>query len=544
MNPQVFRRFAVFVLPVVLIALLLINACGAEAPSAPSPVTAGSQSSATTGCSITVAAEQLKRTVGSGAGTISISVTTGASCVWSASTTDSFLAITAGAAGTGSGVVQVNIAENTGTERTGTVHVGAATVSVTQEAAPAPPTPVPTPTPTPEPTPTPTPTPQPTPTPPTPTPGPLPGACVITVAPLNVHVGANGGRLPITVTAQGSNCDWTASPTTPHVMVDVNRKPEGIVELVVSPNTGPARTGTAIVAGQTVTVTQDAVAPTTCVFSISPARVSLPAGGGTATFSVHVTQGTACAWTAYTIGDGLTVTSAASGVGDGTVVVAVAANPGTERTGAVRIGGQDGLIYQPETPGACAFAATPQSFNISSASQNVQFDLTITTGAPGICQWTAGTYDYTQASVVSLTPSGNTTRVVVWVAENTGYSEVIRIITAGPLFIRITQAGRTPPPCLFTVTPTNVSAPAAESTATLTVTLKQGINTCAWDVTTTANFIGIVWKHEATGGGTVSLTILANKGAARSGSLWVAGIPVIVSQAGATPPPETEADTP
>lgn len=66
-------------------------------------------------------------------------------------------------------------------------------------------------------------------------------------------------------------------------------------------------------------------------------------------------------------------------------------NPGTARTNGVIIAEQLVTIFQPERPGACVLAINPEQFSVSNAAQTVAFDVTITTGSPSFCSWSAGT---------------------------------------------------------------------------------------------------------------------------------------------------------
>src|SRR5439155_11495921 len=94
----------------------------------------------------------------------------------------------------------------------------------------------------------------------------------------------------------------------------------GTVALKVSANTGAARTGTATIAGQTLTVNQAGAA---CSFSIAPTSETVPAAGDSKTVTVTVVTGGACAWTAVSNVDWVTIASGASGTGHGTVTYSV-----------------------------------------------------------------------------------------------------------------------------------------------------------------------------------------------------------------------------
>jgi hypothetical protein len=274
------------------------------------------------------------------------------------------------------------------------------------------------------------------------------------------------------------------------------------------------------------------------VFDVSPTRVTLPVSGGVATFSVKVRQGTACAWSTTIAGADMTITSGASGTGDGTVVVSVGANPGIARTNGIIIAGQLVTIFQPELPGACAYSANPRTFNVSSASQTLSFDLTITKGTPENCQWSAGVLDPATIRVVSMTPSGNTTRVVIWVSENTGRVDRVLSVSAADLTITVTQAGSTPPgPCTYAVSATTLNVPATASTVPIAVTLVQGsVFTCTWSMVPNASFIAIASSTPVpeTGGANVVLAIAANTATARTGTVSIAGHVVTVNQQAAS----------
>jgi len=106
-----------------------------------------------------------------------------------------------------------------------------------------------------------------------------------------------------------------------------------------------ARSGTLTVAGQTVTVNQDA-APPPCTFSLSDTALSIKKGGSDPT--IHVTaSGSSCAWTAASDVPWMTITSGASGTGNGDVHVHVDANPDpSPRSGTLTIGGQTVSVTQ------------------------------------------------------------------------------------------------------------------------------------------------------------------------------------------------------
>lgn len=80
------------------------------------------------------------------ANTGSLSVSTGTSCAWTSTSNVAWVSITAGATGTGIGIVSYSVLANTGASRTGTLTIAGKTFSITQAAgsgtgtAPQPPT--------------------------------------------------------------------------------------------------------------------------------------------------------------------------------------------------------------------------------------------------------------------------------------------------------------------------------------------------------------------------------------------------------------------
>jgi hypothetical protein len=64
----------------------------------------------------------------------SISVNTSASCAWTATSNASFLTVTQGASGMGDGTVQFAVAPNTGAERTATLTITRAAITITRRA--------------------------------------------------------------------------------------------------------------------------------------------------------------------------------------------------------------------------------------------------------------------------------------------------------------------------------------------------------------------------------------------------------------------------
>lgn len=92
-------------------------------------ITSGASSSDSGAASYSVAAN-----TSAAARTGSVGVTSGTGCIWTATSALNWLSVTSGASGSGNGTVGYSVAGNTGAARTGAVTVGGQTVTVNQNA--------------------------------------------------------------------------------------------------------------------------------------------------------------------------------------------------------------------------------------------------------------------------------------------------------------------------------------------------------------------------------------------------------------------------
>lgn len=242
--------------------------------------------------------------VPSGGGSGSFSVNASGACAWTATANAPWISVTSGGSGTGPGTVQFTAPANTGGARSGTITAAGQTFTLTQDAG-----------------------------------------CSPVVAPETIGQPAAGGSQNVGVTT-AAECAWTAvsNATWIAIAVGASGSGNGTVQLDIQANTGPARSGTATIAGRTVSVSQDAG----CSFSIAPSTQAVPVAGGAG--SVTVTAGGGCAWTAASNVPWVTVTRGGSGSGAGTVEFTVDANAtGAPRSGTITIAGQ---VFTVEQAGA------------------------------------------------------------------------------------------------------------------------------------------------------------------------------------------------
>jgi hypothetical protein len=168
-------------------------------------------------CAFAISPEQIAAT---SAGTsVTVSVTAGAGCGWTASSGAPWITLQRTGPEVGSGSVSVTVAPNPGDARTGTATIAGRILTVVQEAAPV--------------------------------------VCTYAVEPLDVKLGPKDKVVKIKVTA-GAACAWTASSGVPWITIARGESGAGNGEvwLAVADNDGPERKGSVTIAGQTVVVTQ------------------------------------------------------------------------------------------------------------------------------------------------------------------------------------------------------------------------------------------------------------------------------------------------
>ncbi len=244
-------------------------------------------------------------------GTGTISVTAGNGCKWTATSSEPWVKVTAGASGTGNGTVSFSVSPNSptanqgATARTGTISVAGYTYMVTQ--------------------------------------GDL--SCAYTVALETSGTGAFSNQMDVYPSNQ--QCTWTASPQVSWISVTsgASGTGNGVVKFAMQPSTQvTSRMGGLNVAGQSFQFVQDA--GVSCTYIVSPATVSATKAGGVVNLSVSSPTG--CSWTATSGASWLPLSATASaGNGSGETSFTVQQNTtGATRTGMVTVGGKTVTITQ------------------------------------------------------------------------------------------------------------------------------------------------------------------------------------------------------
>ncbi len=170
-------------------------------------------------CAYTLSKTSTTLTAKGGKMTVSVKAK-GTDCDWTASTTNSWITITSGSSGTGSGKVEFTVPGNTNTTAlSGAITIAGETYAVNQDA----------------------------------------GGCTFKLSPKDGKLKDTGGTATIKVTPNLSDCDWTAVSNDSFITITsgASGTGKGTVTYSVPANaTSNVLTGTVAVAGQTFTVIQ------------------------------------------------------------------------------------------------------------------------------------------------------------------------------------------------------------------------------------------------------------------------------------------------
>jgi hypothetical protein len=395
------RRLPTALISLVALATLLSACNGSPTTPTPTPTPTPSVTPTPTECSFTVS-DWPSGGVDTAGGEFSVTITTTAGCAWSAVSSAPFITIVGTALGSGSGSVKFAVAANIGTSRQGVIQVANRTLTISQAAGVS--------------------------------------GCEFSIDPAQASLGSTGGAVSVTVTrTSGTNCPWTATSNDSFITIQSGPSgtDNGSTVLAVAANSSVGRTGTAVVAGRVITISQ-AEAPVPCVFSVTPSTISMPSAGGNAQLAVSLTSGSInCRWTAQSNAGFITVVSPTGNpAGPGQASIQVASNTGSTRAGTLTVAGQtvtinqSGVVpnanavavlsYQSE-PGdyigqglSATFTLTGPQFQIEldSSQSDLRFSLPFTGGGVWWNLWlrsasgplAPGTYN--QAARAAFAPSG------------------------------------------------------------------------------------------------------------------------------------------
>ncbi|MCA9575669.1 MAG: OmpA family protein [Sandaracinaceae bacterium] len=416
------------------------------------------------GCAPSLPASSASVSAGAGTTSAGISMSDPA-CPWTASTSTPWIsAVTA--SGTGSGVVNYTVAANVGPLRSGTITIGGLPFTVTQA-----------------------------------------NGCAAVLTPSSASPGAGGGGGSLGIALSDQACVWTAVASAPWVTgVTAGGTGDGTVSYSVAPNTGPARTATVAIGGQTFTVNQ----ASGCSVAVAPMTAGVGAAAGSTTFAITTDPG--CGWTASSL-DAWVTGVTPSGTGPGTVTVDYVANPGLVRSGLVSVastGTASTAEFMFTQANGCSAAIAPSMTSVGAGGATSSVALTMSDAA---CPFTVGS---DQAFVTPLVTSGmGSTNVGFTVDANVGPARSATLTVAGQPFAVTQTSG-----CALVLTPTGASVGAAAGTTSFDVATAPG---CVFTTSESLPWVTSV-TPAGTGAGAVSVTYDANVGLPRNGNIRVSSV--------------------
>jgi hypothetical protein len=196
--------------------------------------------------------------------------------------------------------------------------------------------------------------------------------------------------------------------------------------------------------------------------------------------------------------------------------------PGDEIIPAETARNRNAILYLLEHA-ACPSAINPtnQNFAVSGGSGSVAV-----TTSDGACAWTAASNDAWITITSGASGSGPGT-VNYSVAVNSGSARTGTMTIAGWTFTVTQDAAG----CSYSISPTSASYTSGASTGSAGVTAGAG---CGWTAVSNAAWITITSGASGTGNGTVNYSVASNSGAARNGTMTIAGQTFTVTQAAVT----------
>jgi hypothetical protein len=439
-------------------------------------------------------------------GAAAVTVTTQPECAWTASSEVGWIGDLGPTSGQGNGAVQFRVSPNPdGTPREAAIVINDHPAMVRQDAS----------------------------------------ACRFELTSSNGPFAVDGGTGTVEVSAP-RGCEWAASSSDNWIVIaspDFGSGP-GRVSFRVAVNDGSGRTGTIVIGGASVAVSQEAVVvvdppvvvvnppgptpappppsgnPPACTPSVQPTAASMGPAGGSGAFTIATAAG--CSWTVTSLVPWITVNTAASGTGSATIAFAVAVNGGSTRIGTLDVSGQTITVTQAGVPGPCPVAIDRTSHSVAAEATN---GVTVAVFAAVDCAWTAASHAAWLTIASGAGGSGNGT-VAFNAAANAGGARSGTLTIGGKTFT-VNQAAA----CLYAINPSTQSISAAGGAgSSVAVSTAAG---CAWTATRNAAWLTIAAGASGSGNGSVAFSVAANSGSARTGTLTIAGHAFTVLQGGA-----------
>jgi hypothetical protein len=322
-------------------------------------------------CAVSLSAFDASWPANGGSGAVAVNTVAG--CSYSTVTGPSWITVTSGGTGIGPGTLLYKVDPNSTTQpRSGALTIGGQIFQINEQAL----------------------------------------ACSVSVdtSQLGSPLGSGGWFGVIGVTANGSNCSWSAQPTDSWITIaPATGTGTGTIGVTIGSNASSTTTRSSSIAisGQSVNVSQSG---TSCSYALQSANGNVPAVGGTGL--VGVIAPAACTWSSSTNDPSwLTISSSGTAGNSDVQFVAQRNTNSTPRTASLTIAGLTYTASQDAAP--CTYTLGSKSINIA-ASGLVSGSFAFSTTASG-CSPNAVSYSN-------------------WIGASTSFSG-----TAGTVTFNVTQ---------------------------------------------------------------------------------------------------------
>ena len=370
---------------------------------------------------------------------------------------------------------------------------------------------------------------------------------------------AAGGSGTIAVSA-ARECTWSASTEGQWLAIrsGATGQGEGTVEFAAVANPDPvSRRGAVVLNEKRVEVTQ---APGECSFSLTSSSGTYPPEGGPGGVGVRASSAL-CEWSAQADVDWIILRGPQAQRGSADLSFDVLPASGLPRAGTIRAAGLQFGVTQTQ---GCAYSISPTFYEARAEGGSGTISVTTTAA----CPWTAtsGVPWMTFAPAAGAGPGTITFEVAPGAVARAGSATVagqpFSVSQGAPAPNPVPSPAPPPPPvpgpptpppptpdpgppapppppapeppappsCSYAVAPLTHAIGASGGTVNVRVTTREG---CAWGASSSLDWVSLSGGASAAGEGTATFAVAATSGAARSGTVTVAGQGVVINQAGA-----------
>lgn len=344
----------------------------------------------------------------------------------------------------------------------------------------------------------------------------------VAVNPATLFVPDAGGTATAAVAATAGTAWQSSAALAPFTTLTngFSGNGNGTVALTVRANVLAPRVGLLMVGSALVAIVQKGPSSLTCdtsLLSAAPLRVAFPSSGGTQ--SVQLSAPAICSVVATTSAGWLTVSPSQS-LGSATFVLQAASNTSAPRAATARLGNLVVDVSQSgQTAPGCLRSVSPTT--IDATRDGGTFPVNVT--SVNCAAWSVTTPAGVSASPRSGTGSQ---QVRLSVGANSGAARSFTIVVAGAS-VALRQAGANTCPRPL-VSPSSASVPSAGGLINIAV---QAGPSCPWAVVGAPSDVG-VQNASGTGPGQVTLQVPASyTSSPRVFTTSIAGVPVQITQA-------------